>query len=137
MSFLSAAKRPSMMAIAVGRERGNSRPMPKKNLDITPPHLLREMGPERVGRRLRLLREAEGLKSSEMADLLGIERTSWSRFEGGKRLLSQGVAVLLVDRFSVTLDFLYLGRWASLPFEVAERIRAVEDCKKSSGVAST
>jgi transcriptional regulator with XRE-family HTH domain len=89
-----------------------------------PSDLAAEMRPERIGERMRALRRALGLRPSEMADLLGIERTYWSRFEGGKRPISDHVAVLLVARFGVTLDWLILGRWDKLPFDLAEKLRA-------------
>ena len=82
------------------------------------------MSPENIGRRLGLIRKAYGLKPSEIADILDIERTYWSRFEGGKRAITDTVAAMLVDRFGVTLDFLILGKWDRLPYEVAEKIRA-------------
>jgi transcriptional regulator with XRE-family HTH domain len=85
----------------------------------------REMYPDRIGQRLRIIREAFGLKPAEIADLLGIERTYWSRFEGGKRAVSDEVAYLLTVRFGVTLDFLLLGKWDKLPFDVAEKLRTV------------
>jgi plasmid maintenance system antidote protein VapI len=88
-----------------------------------------EMTPERIGRRMMLLREAVGLKPSEMADMLGLQRTYWSRFEGGKRSISETVAVALVERFGVTLDFLILGRWDKLPLDIAEKMRDVERAK--------
>lgn len=96
-----------------------------------PKHLLSEgiafeMRPERIGARLTLLREALGLRPAEIADQLGIERTYWSRFEGGKRAISDTVAALLVDRYGVTLDFLILGRWDKLPFDLASKMRAVD-----------
>lgn len=84
------------------------------------------MRPERIGHRLKLLRLALGLGKAEIADLLDIERTYWSRFEGGKRSISDSVAVLLVERFGVTLDFLILGRWETLPLQLAEKMRALE-----------
>ena len=74
-----------------------------------PPALLAEMRPEKIGQRLSLIRRAHGLKPAEISDMLGIERTYWSRFEGGKRAITDNVAALLVDRFSVTLDFIVLG----------------------------
>ena len=89
-----------------------------------------EMLPERIGYRLMLLREAMGLKPSEMADMLDIERTYWSRFEGGKRAITETTAALLVERFGVTLDFLILGRWDKLPLDLAEKMRAVDAEKK-------
>lgn len=88
------------------------------------------MYPDRIGERLRILREAFGLGKAEMADLLGIERTYWSRFENGKRAVSDEVAYLLTDRFGVTLDWLILGRWDRLPLDVAEKMRSV--CSKNS-----
>jgi len=89
-----------------------------------PKALSDEMSPENIGRRLGLIRKAYGLKPSEIADILDIERTYWSRFEGGKRAITDTVAAMLVDRFGVTLDFLILGKWDRLPYEVAEKIRA-------------
>lgn len=88
-----------------------------------------EMRPERIGYRLTLLREAHDLKPSEMADMLGIERTYWSRFEGGKRPITESIAALLVDRFGVTLDFIILGRWDRLPLELSQRLREVASKK--------
>lgn len=90
-----------------------------------------EMRPERIGYRLMLLREAHGLKPSEIADMLEMPRTYWSRFEGGKRAITEQVAAQLVERFGVTLDFLILGRWDKLPWELAEKLRVIADAKKS------
>lgn len=84
-----------------------------------------EMSPERIGDRLRVVREAFGLRKSEIADMLGIERTYWSRFENGNRPITNEVAYLLVERFGVTLDYLILNRWEGLPLAVAERLRSV------------
>lgn len=89
-----------------------------------------EMRPERIGYRMMLLREALEMKPSEIADTLGIERTYWSRFEGGKRPLTEPFAIMLVERFGVTLDFLVLGRWSGLPLELAEKMRAVQREKR-------
>lgn len=83
----------------------------------------REMYPDKIGERLRLVREAFGLKPAEIADMLNVERTYWSRFEGGKRAVSDEVAYLLTERFRVTMDFLILGKWDMLPLDVAEKLR--------------
>jgi hypothetical protein len=101
-------------------------PMATKSENLIPKPMLSEMRPERIGHRLMLLREALGMSPSEISDLLGIERTYWSRFENGKRPITEAVAALLVARFNVTLDFLILGRWDTLPFELAQKMRAVE-----------
>lgn len=88
------------------------------------PRIPREMYPDKIGARMRLIREAYGLKPAEIADMLDIERTYWSRFEGGRRPINDEVAYLLVERFHVTLDFLFLGRWDTLRLDVAEKLRA-------------
>lgn len=92
-----------------------------------PDEVVKEMRPERIGYRLRLLREALGLSPSEMADMLGIERTYWSRFENGRRAINDTTAALLVTTFGVTLDFLILGRADKLPVDLAMRIRQVSE----------
>lgn len=92
--------------------------------------LRHEMTPDRIGHRLMLLREALDLKPSEIADMLGLERTYWSRFEGGKRAITESVAAILVERFGVTLDFIILGRWDKLPLDLAEKMRELDREKK-------
>ena len=84
------------------------------------------MRPENIGRRMRLIRLAFNMKPAEIADFLEIERTYWSRFEGGRRPPSDEVAYLLVDRFGVTLDWLILGRWDKLSLDVATKLRDAE-----------
>ena len=93
--------------------------------DLIPPDVRAEMRPEAIGHRMRLLREALGMRPAEIADMLDIERTYWSRFEGGKRKLTDEFAALLVSRFGVTLDFLILGRWDKFPLDLAERMRSI------------
>ncbi|ETX26503.1 hypothetical protein RISW2_23840 [Roseivivax isoporae LMG 25204] len=75
---------------------------------------------------MKLLRLALGLKPSEISDKLGIERTYWSRFENGRRGISEELAAQLVDRYGVTLDFLILGRWNTLPISLADRMRELD-----------
>lgn len=89
-------------------------------------NLRNEMKADRIGSRLKLLREALDLKPSEISDVLDIERTYWSRFEGGKRPVTEDVAALLVEKFGVTLDFIILGRWDGLPLKLAVKMREVE-----------
>ncbi len=114
------------MVIATKMVIDQVRVMPTKPEISLPTPMLTEMRPEKIGHRLKLLREALGLKPAEIADILGIERTYWSRFEGGKRAITDVVAALLVDRFGVTLDFLILGRWDRLPLDLATRMRDLE-----------
>lgn len=103
---------------------GQTRPMAAMPEQL-PREMRSEMTPERIGHRLYLLRTALGMSPSEMADRLGIERTYWSRFEGGRRAITESMAALLVARFGVTLDFIILGRWDKLPLDLAEAMRSI------------
>ncbi|MFW5642142.1 MAG: helix-turn-helix domain-containing protein [Roseicyclus sp.] len=76
-----------------------------------------------VGRRLQALRALIGLNKKDMADANGIDITNYGRFEAGARPLPQKVALRLAERYDVTLDWLYRGRWGGLPLEVADRLR--------------
>lgn len=90
---------------------------------LLPTEVVQAMRNDAVGHRLKLLRRALDKRPAEMADLLGIERTYWSRFENGRQGLSDSVAALLVINFGVTLDFLTLGRWEGLPVGLAHKMR--------------
>lgn len=90
------------------------------------PNTRSELRPERIGKRLALLRKALDMQPSEISDSLGIPRTYWSRFENGSRALTETIAAALVERYGVTLDFLLLNRWGALPLELAEKMREIE-----------
>lgn len=111
--------------IATPTETADVPAMSIKSDSLLPADISQAMRNEAVGHRLSLLRRALGLKPAEMADSLGIERTYWSRYEKGRQGLSDSVAALLVVRTGVTLDFLILGRWDRLPFDLAEKMRAL------------
>ena len=127
-SVICQAARMEIATKVVIRQCANMESKPAANLS---PHLRSEMTPERIGHRLLLLRESLSLTPSGMADRLGIPRTYWSRFEGGKRAISDEVAAMLVERFGVTLDFLILGKWDKLPMDLADKMRSVEALKNS------
>lgn len=91
----------------------------KQDDSVLPP----EMSPEAIGKRMKQLREAYGLKSSEIADQISIDRSHWTRFEKGQRPVSNECAWKLVQRFGITLDWLMVGRIDKLPYEVAEKLR--------------
>lgn len=78
---------------------------------------------ERVGRRLKALRMSLGLGITEMAEANNIDATNYGRFEKGKRPLPLAIGKLLAQRYDVTMDWLYLGRWGGLSLDVAERLR--------------
>ncbi len=93
--------------------------MPKK----LPQSARSELDAIEVGNRLRAMREALDLRPSEIADQVGMERTYWSRFEGGKRQLTLDMAYKICKAYPVTLDYLFLGRVHSLRDDIASKIR--------------
>ena len=82
-----------------------------------------DMSPAGIGARLGRIRRAFQMEKAQIADLLEIDRPHWSRFENGVRAIPYDKASRLVDRFGVSLDFIYLGRFAGMDFEVTERLR--------------
>jgi transcriptional regulator with XRE-family HTH domain len=82
-----------------------------------------------VGRRLRLLREAAGLNQTEMARVLDINQSNWSRFESGERLPEPYKLREIVTRFRVSYDYIYhgvlIGVHPELAMELAERCPAL------------
>jgi len=75
--------------------------------------------PEIIGERLQRLRLSERLNQVQIAELLGIAQSAWSQYEKGSRRLTLDVAGDVVDRFGVTLDWLYMGDASGLPMRLA------------------
>jgi len=69
-----------------------------------------EMHPERVGARLKQLREAANLSAAEICRNLKINRSSYCLFEQGKRVVPEYLKVRLADYYGTTLDYRTLGR---------------------------
>lgn len=63
----------------------------------------------RVGWNIRKLREERGMIQKELADLLGIDRTSLSAYETGKRVPDIYMLCKIADIFGISLDTL-IGR---------------------------
>ena len=79
-----------------------------------------------VGNRIVALRNARGVKQSELASSLKISAQRLSNYENGKRPLDIELASVICAKLSGTLDYLYRGVHAGLPFEVIERL-AIEE----------
>ena len=82
------------------------------------------MHPERVGARLRELREAANLLPVEVCRALQINKSSYSLFERGKRAVPEYVKVRLADFYGTTLDYVTLGRASAQEIEaMLKRLR--------------
>lgn len=64
---------------------------------------------EQMGRNIRMFRVDNGLRQKELADLIGIDRTSLSAYENGKRLPDVFILCKMADIFEVSVDTL-IGR---------------------------
>lgn len=62
-----------------------------------------------VGRRLKALREAKGLKQREMAEIMEIQLRQYQRYEYGEIGVPLEILNFFADYFNVTTDYL-LGR---------------------------
>lgn len=62
-----------------------------------------------IGQRLKLLREERGLKQIDIANMLGVSRTTYTQYETGKSEPDLATVAKLADYFNVTIDYL-LGK---------------------------
>lgn len=62
-----------------------------------------------IGSRIREFRTERGLKQKEMADKIGVHRTSLSSYENGKRIPDIFMLCRIADVFQISLDKL-IGR---------------------------
>lgn len=59
-----------------------------------------------LGKRIKQLREKEGLNQIELAKLLNIGNTTLSQYETGQRIPSDDVKIKISKLFKVSLDYL-------------------------------
>ncbi len=65
----------------------------------------------KIGNRIRKFRTESGLKQKEMADKIGVDRTSLSSYENNKRVPDIFILCRIADVFGISLDNL-IGREA-------------------------
>lgn len=82
--------------------------------------MFQSMDPALVGERLRMLREHHEMHSGAFADSVGIDRSSYSKIEQGKKPLKADMAFRIAERWGVSMDFLYRGRLTELPPTLAD-----------------
>ncbi|KQI66947.1 hypothetical protein AN189_17980 [Loktanella sp. 3ANDIMAR09] len=68
-----------------------------------------------IGRRLRVLRETTGMNKADYAAICGYNYTRYINWESGHRRMMPDDAIILCEKFGVTLDFIYRGIEAQLP----------------------
>ncbi len=89
-----------------------AQPMPERH----PRHI------ESIAARLLALRLAHDLSQREFCDRVGIGTTTYNNWERGISRPELDKAMQICDAFQVTLDWIYRGNLAGMPFNVAERL---------------
>lgn len=86
-----------------------------------------------IGHNIKRLREDRGIKQHEIADLIGMHRSNYSKIENGQREISITALDKIASYFNITLDELvHMGD--DLPKEVsiedkttAEQIKLIQE----------
>ncbi len=78
--------------------------------------------PEKLARRLIAVREALGFTKAEFADMIGIDRSSYTKIEKGEKPLLPNKAYRVWQLFAVDLNFLYLGQIGGLPVSLSSKV---------------
>ncbi len=81
-----------------------------------------------IGRRLRLLRMAltPAYNPAEFARQVGLTRTAWMRCEIGAARLGLTTALVLRQKFGVSLDWIYAGDERMMPQDLMLRVTELE-----------
>lgn len=80
-----------------------------------------------VAARLRMTREAFGLEQGEFADQAGITRNAYNQYEQAQRIPRLDIAIKICGTYGVTLDWIFRGELAGLPFNIAKSLQAQMD----------
>lgn len=80
-----------------------------------------------LGGKLRALREESGRTQREMAELLSVNRVSYTQYENDKRTPPPDTLKKIADIFNVSVDYLLGG---NPPILSAEREKMPKDMKK-------
>jgi transcriptional regulator with XRE-family HTH domain len=62
-----------------------------------------------VGRRLKWVRQAMNMSQQQVADLLGIDRSSWALYERGQRLPDHYRVPVIAGRLRISVGYILSG----------------------------
>jgi transcriptional regulator with XRE-family HTH domain len=88
-----------------------------------------------VGRRLSHLRHALGLTQRQLAARLNITGPRWANYEVGTSRIPVDIALRLVEKWEVSLDWVYYGNEAMMPKSILKAIKAVAKEQRSRSTA--
>lgn len=85
-------------------------------------HTYEPTAPDMVTPRLIALRLALGLSKAEFADIIGIDRSSYSKIEKANKPLLPKDAHRIWQLYGVDMNFLYLGQVGGLPAALSTKV---------------
>lgn len=86
---------------------------------------------KKSGERIRQLRIQQGFTQENIAQMLNIDRSFYSRIEAGKNGCAVDLLIQLSGLFEVSLDYLILGKYDSSFLRNAEKILLKEKIEKT------
>ena len=69
------------------------------------------------------------MDQAEFAERAGIARNAYNQYEQAKRLPRVDVAEKLCDTYDLTLDWIFRGSQAGLPFNIASALQGKKSTK--------
>lgn len=75
-----------------------------------------------IAKRLLILRKSLDISAADLCRMTGLAPNRWSQYESGERRITLGAAMLLCDKYGVTLDWIYRGDESGLPVRLIERM---------------
>ena len=75
-----------------------------------------------TGNRLKKTRKALGLSQLEMCDKLGVSQGNYSQWENGRQLIDPFKALILSQKFGITMDYIYGGIETALPEDIRKKL---------------
>ena len=78
--------------------------------------------PEKVAERLVAVRAALGLDKASFSDIIGIDRSSYTKIEKGIKPLLPPYAFKIYQLYSIDMNFIYLGQLGGLPQSLSKDI---------------
>ena len=73
--------------------------------------------------RLKAARIALKLSAKEVCEAINIQQNTYSQWETGKSMVDVAAAARLKKNFGITLDWIYSGDPAGLPYSIASKLR--------------
>ena len=79
---------------------------------------------QRLGQRLRWVREAKGMTQAQIAELVGVHQTAWSLYERGLRFPDQFEVPRLLAKLRISREYLMDGSLEGVEAGLAIRLAA-------------